>query len=81
MRIAIEMQQLGVEMETATVLEWMKAVGDEIAKGDLIVEVETEKANVEMEALDGGTLVEIVQEAGIEVAVGDIIGYLEAPDA
>ncbi len=81
MRIAIEMQQLGVEMETATVLEWMKAIGDEIAKGDLIVEVETEKANVEMEALDGGTLVEIVQEAGTEVAVGDVIGYLEAPDA
>jgi pyruvate/2-oxoglutarate dehydrogenase complex dihydrolipoamide acyltransferase (E2) component len=81
MRVAIEMQQLGADMESVTVVEWLKKVGDDVAKGDLLVEVETEKANVEVESLDAGTLVEIVQDAGVEVEVGDVIGYLEAPDA
>ena len=81
MRIAVEMQQLGAEIESATIVEWLKAVGDEVAKGDPIAEVETEKANVELPALDAGTLVEIVHDVGAEVAVGEVIGYLEAPDA
>ncbi len=77
MRTPVEMQQLVYDMETATIVEWVKAVGDLVDRGEIIVEVETEKATVEMEALDAGTLVEIVEEAGAEVAVGAVIAYLE----
>ena len=77
MRIPIEMQKLAYDMEEATILDWLKAVGDTITRGEVIAEVETEKATVEMEALDTGTLVEIVEEAGAEVGVGAVIGYLE----
>ena len=77
MRIPIEMQQLAYDMEEATIIDWLKAVGDTVTRGEVIAEVETEKATVEMEALDTGTLVEIVEEAGAEVAVGAVIAYLE----
>jgi len=77
MRIPIEMQQLAYDMEEATIISWLKAVGDSVNRGEVIAEVETEKASVEMEALDTGTLVEIVEEAGAEVPVGAVIAYLE----
>ena len=77
MLIPIEMQQLAYDMEEATIIDWLKAVGDTVTRGEVIAEVETEKATVEMEALDTGTLVEIVEEAGAEVAVGAVIAYLE----
>lgn len=77
MRIPIEMQQLAYDMEEATIIDWLKAVGDTVTRGEVIAEVETEKATVEMEALDTGTLVEIIEEAGAEVAVGAVIAYLE----
>lgn len=77
MRIPIEMQQLAYDMEEATIIRWLKAVGDSVNRGEVIAEVETEKATVEMEALDTGTLVEIVEEAGAEVPVGAVIAYLE----
>lgn len=77
MRIAIEMQSLAYEMEAAVVVEWMVSVGDQVAKGDPILIVETEKAEVEMEALDEGVLVEVVRGPGDEVPVGGVLGYLE----
>lgn len=77
MRIAIEMQSLAYEMEAAVVIEWMVSVGDQVAKGDPILIVETEKAEVEMEALDEGVLVEVVRGPGDEVPVGGVLGYLE----
>lgn len=77
MRIPIEMTNVGFEQETATLLGWTKRVGDAVARGDVIAEIETEKTTVELEALDAGTLVEIVHDAGAEVAVGTVIGYLD----
>ena len=77
MRIEVTMQQLAYDMEEATIVDWLKAVGDRIERGEVIAEVETEKATVEMEALDSGTLVEIVAGPGSEVEVGAVIAYLE----
>jgi pyruvate/2-oxoglutarate dehydrogenase complex dihydrolipoamide acyltransferase (E2) component len=77
MRIAIEMQQLGPDVESGTIVEWLKVIGDDIRRGDPLVEVETDKTTVEMEALDSGVLVEIVHGAGADVTVGGVIGYLE----
>jgi pyruvate dehydrogenase E2 component (dihydrolipoamide acetyltransferase) len=76
-RIPIEMTNVGFEQDTARLAGWTKQVGDVVARGDVIAEVETEKTTVELEALDEGTLVEIVHEAGDEVAVGAAIGYLD----
>jgi pyruvate dehydrogenase E2 component (dihydrolipoamide acetyltransferase) len=76
-RIAIEMPRLGYDMETGKVSGWLKKVGDEIARGDVIAEIETDKSTVEMEATASGTILEIVQEAGAEVAVGEPIAWLE----
>jgi pyruvate dehydrogenase E2 component (dihydrolipoamide acetyltransferase) len=76
-RIPIEMTNVGFEQDTARLAGWTKQVGDVVARGDVIAEVETEKTTVELEALDEGTLVEIVHEAGDEVAVGAVIGYLD----
>ena len=76
-RIAIEMPKLGYDMETGIVSGWLKKVGDPIARGEAIAEIETDKATVEMEATASGTLVEIVHEAGDEVAIGAPIAYLD----
>jgi pyruvate/2-oxoglutarate dehydrogenase complex dihydrolipoamide acyltransferase (E2) component len=76
-RIPIEMPKLGYDMEAGKVGGWIKQVGDEIARGDVIAEIETDKSTVEMEATASGTLVEIVHDAGDEVPVGETIAWLE----
>ena len=76
-RIAIEMPRLGYDMETGKVAGWLKQVGDPIARGDVIAEIETDKATVEMEATASGTLAEIIHGSGDEVAVGEPIAWLE----
>jgi pyruvate/2-oxoglutarate dehydrogenase complex dihydrolipoamide acyltransferase (E2) component len=78
MRIEIRMANLGFDMASGVIGNWLKQVGDAVERGEPIAEVETDKATVEMEATQTGTLVEIVAEAGQEVPVGEVIGYLEA---
>jgi len=80
MRHEIKMANLGYDMETGKIVSWLKAVGDEVKRGEPLVEVETDKTSVEMEALQSGTLAEIVSEVGDEVAVGAVIGYIESAD-
>lgn len=77
MRIPIEMQSLAYDMESAVIIEWLVEIGGHVEKGAPIVIVETEKAEVEMESLDAGVLVEVVSVSGDEVLVGAPIGYLE----
>lgn len=76
-RIPIQMAKLGYDMETGRIAGWSKHVGDTVQRGDVVAEVETDKATVEMEALTSGILVEIVHEAGADVPVGEAIAYLE----
>lgn len=64
-------------MESAVIVEWLVELGGRVDKGDPVVLVETDKAEVEMEALDAGVLDEVVHDAGAEVPVGEPIGYLE----
>ena len=77
MRIPVEMAKLGYDMESGKIAGWIKKVGDQVARGDVLAEIETEKATIEMEALAKGRLVEIVHEAGAEVPVGEVIAYLD----
>jgi pyruvate/2-oxoglutarate dehydrogenase complex dihydrolipoamide acyltransferase (E2) component len=71
------MPSLGYDMETGRIVSWLKAVGDSVERGEPLLEVDNEKATVEVEALASGTLSEILAEAGAEVAVGEVIAYLD----
>jgi pyruvate/2-oxoglutarate dehydrogenase complex dihydrolipoamide acyltransferase (E2) component len=72
------MPNLGYDMEEGTIQSWLKQVGDTIARGEPIAEVETDKTTVEMESLASGTLVEIRCEAGTSAAVGAVIAVIES---
>ena len=74
------MQQLGPDVESGEIVVWLKEIGESVVKGDPLVEVETEKAVLEMEALDSGVLVEIISGVGTEILVGAVVGYLQAED-
>lgn len=80
MRVEIKMANLGYDMETGKIGSWLKGVGDSVQRGEPVVEVETDKSAVEMESLHTGTLVEQVHVEGDEVAVGDVIGYIETAE-
>jgi pyruvate dehydrogenase E2 component (dihydrolipoyllysine-residue acetyltransferase) len=73
----ITMPRLSDSMEEGTILKWLVSEGDEVKRGQAIAEIETDKATIEMEALQAGTLAEIVRGEGDEVAVGEPIAYLE----
>ncbi len=74
----IGMPNLGHTMEVGTVSQWLKAVGDVVAKGDVIVIVETDKASFDVDSPGDGTLAEIHAVAGTEVPVGASIGLVLA---
>ncbi len=64
----VVMPRLSDSMEEGTVLKWLKSVGDEVAVGDELVEIETDKANMVYEAPDAGVLTEIIAEEGATLA-------------
>ncbi len=66
----IVMPRLSDSMEEGTILTWLKSVGDEIAVGDELVEVETDKANMAYESDVAGTLTEILAEEGETLPIG-----------
>lgn len=72
----IEMPKLSDTMTEGTLVKWNKQVGDSIEIGDVIAEVETDKATMEMEAFDEGTLHEILVQEGDKAAVGATLGVL-----
>ena len=69
----IVMPRLSDSMEEGTVIKWLKSVGDEVAVGDELVEIETDKANMVYEADSAGTLTEIVAEEGATMPIGETI--------
>lgn len=84
MAIELKMPALSPTMEEGTLAKWLKSEGDKIVAGDIIAEIETDKATMEFEAVDEGTLGKIVVEEGTEgVKVGTIIAMLasEGEDA
>jgi pyruvate dehydrogenase E2 component (dihydrolipoamide acetyltransferase) len=72
----IVMPRLSDSMEEGTILTWMKKVGDEIAVGDEIVEIETDKANMAYEADVAGTLTEILAQEGDTLPIGEPIAVV-----
>ncbi len=69
----IVMPRLSDSMEEGTILTWMKQVGDEVALGEELVEIETDKANMVFESDAAGTLVEILAGEGDTLPIGEVI--------
>ncbi len=75
----IVMPRLSDSMEEGTILRWMKSVGDEVERGEELVEIETDKANMVYEAPDGGTLIEVVADEGETLPIGQVIARVGEP--
>src|SRR3954471_19562278 len=72
----ITMPRLSDSMEEGTILKWIASEGDEVEKGQEIVEIETDKANMTYEADTAGTLIEIVVSEGETVPLGEVIARI-----
>lgn len=70
---------LGMSQDTGKIVRWLKAEGEQVAKGEPLVEIETDKATVEIEAPASGLLARVVAAAGDEVPVGQVIALILAP--
>ncbi|MEX2148238.1 MAG: dihydrolipoamide acetyltransferase family protein [Candidatus Rokuibacteriota bacterium] len=76
----VVMPKLSEAMESGKIIKWLKKEGDRIAAGDILAEVETDKADVEMEAFGAGVLRKILAQAGATAPVGSLIGVIAEPD-
>jgi pyruvate dehydrogenase E2 component (dihydrolipoamide acetyltransferase) len=79
MATEVIMPALGMAQEKGTLINWLKAEGDSVKKGEPLMEVETDKATVEVEAPASGILADVTAVAGDEIAVGKKIAVIIAP--
>ena len=76
MTFEVTMPQMGADMTEGTLVRWLKQVGDHIERGDILAEIETDKATVELEAFEAGELLKQAVAEGEEVPVGEVIAIL-----
>ena len=79
MAYEVLMPQLGLTMEEGTVERWLKAEGDSVKAGEPILEITTDKLTNEVEAEADGVLLKIVAQAGTDVPVKGLLGYIGQP--
>src|SRR5882672_10928832 len=72
----VQMPKLSDTMTEGTLVSWKKKKGDKVSAGEVIAEIETDKATMEWESPEDGTLTEIYVEEGGKVNVGDKIGFI-----
>ena len=77
MAIDITVPQLGESIVEATVVQWFKQEGDQVTTGEALLELETEKVTLEVNANDSGILARIERAAGEDVQIGDLLGVLD----
>jgi len=80
-RIVQEIPKVGLVMEEVRIVRWLKNVGDAVIAGETLLEVETEKSVVEIEAAASGRLAEILVPAESPATVGDQVGWIESIDS
>ena len=80
MSVNIEMPKLSDTMTEGTLIKWHKKVGDAVEIGDILAEVETDKATMEMEAFDEGTITEILVQEGDKATIGGVLAVLDGED-
>jgi pyruvate/2-oxoglutarate dehydrogenase complex dihydrolipoamide acyltransferase (E2) component len=78
--VVVPMPHMGVSVDEGTVVEWLKGVGDEVAEGEVICAIATDKVDVEVEAPVAGVLVRIVVAEGENVPVGEALAELATGD-
>ncbi|WP_019124008.1 dihydrolipoamide acetyltransferase family protein [Brevibacillus massiliensis] len=78
MATEVFMPKLSMTMETGTILQWFKQEGDDVKEGDLLLEVMTDKINIEVESYASGKLLKIYYGADEVVPVNQVIGYIGA---
>src|SRR2546425_7486528 len=76
----VVMPKLSEAMETGKIIKWLKKEGDRVRGGDILAEIETDKADVEMEAFGAGVLRKILVQAGDRAPVGALIGVIAEAD-
>src|SRR5207244_4859982 len=76
----VTMPKLSDAMEEGKILRWLKQPGDRVAIGDVLAEVETDKANMELEAFDEGVLSEVRVKEGESAPVGAVIAVLASAE-
>jgi pyruvate dehydrogenase E2 component (dihydrolipoamide acetyltransferase) len=76
MSTIIEMPKLSDTMSVGTVVKWHKQVGDKVSNGDILAEIETDKATMELENFDDGVLLKIFVQEGIEVSIGSSLAVV-----
>ncbi|NBB71266.1 MAG: dihydrolipoamide succinyltransferase, partial [Alphaproteobacteria bacterium] len=81
MSVEIKVPTLGESVTEATVAKWFKAQGEAVAADEPLVELETDKVTVEVNAPVSGTVAEITVAEGNEVEVGALLGFMEEGDA
>ncbi len=79
MATSIVMPQMGYDMREGTVVRWHKKEGETVARGEVLADIETDKATVEFEAYTGGVVGKIVAAEGMVVPVGELIAIITAP--
>jgi pyruvate dehydrogenase E2 component (dihydrolipoamide acetyltransferase) len=79
MSVDVVMPRLSDSMEEGTILRWLKSPGEDVALGEELVEIETDKANMVYEAPAAGSLIEIVGGEGDTLPIGDVIARLGEP--
>src|SRR5262252_5769342 len=72
----VVLAKLSPTMEEGTIVKWNKKEGDAVKQGDVLAEIETDKANMEMEALGAGVLRKVLVPAGGKAPVGALIGVI-----
>ncbi len=77
MSIEIRVPEMAESVVEATVGSWLKQAGDSVEAGDTLVELETDKVNLEVSAEQAGVLVSISAEEGTDVQVGDVLGVID----
>jgi pyruvate dehydrogenase E2 component (dihydrolipoamide acetyltransferase) len=73
------MPQMGYDMHEGKVVRWLKKEGEAVIRGEVIAEIETDKATVEYEAYTGGVMAKIVAEEGVTIPVGGLIAVITNP--
>jgi len=76
----IVMPQMGYDMTEGTIAKWIKKEGDQVKRGEIIAEIETDKATIEMEADASGILRKIIVPEGVKVPVHEAIAFIGTAD-
>ena len=80
MKVEVLLPQWGMGMSEGTVVEWKKQVGDSVVEGDILADIEAEKATQELESPATGVLVEIRVQVSQETKVRSVLAIIEASD-